>query len=90
MKFKIGDKIIVKKDFNFDNEKFSVGDTGQVVNHSQSYELKKLVGVKWDKKIEMGHNACGKDPTCHSYYVPEEYLELVGSEPYKYLFITYE
>ena len=68
--FKVGDRIIVKRNFETDLVNFYKGETGTILKCTD------WVLVEWDKSKSSYHNGGGKGKKNHCYWVYTDDLEL--------------
>ena len=68
--FKVGDRIIVKKDFKCDSVNFYKGEIGTILKGNH------WVLIEWDKSKILYHDGDGKGKKNHCYWVYTDDLEL--------------
>ena len=68
--FKVGDRIIVKRDFKCDCVNFYKGEIGTILKGDN------WVLIEWDKSKSSYHDGNGKGKENHCYWVYTDNLEL--------------
>ena len=68
--FKVGDRIIVKRNFKCDSVNFYKGEIGTIL------KITSWVLIEWDKSKFSYHNGGGKGKKNHCYWVYTDNLEL--------------
>ena len=68
--FKVGDRIIVKRDFKCDYVNFYKGEIGTILEGTG------WVLIEWDESKSSYHNGAGKGKVNHCYWVHIDNVEL--------------
>ena len=68
--FKVGDRIIVKRNFKTDCVNFYKGETGTIL------KITNWVLIEWDKSKSLYHDGDSKGKKNHCYWVYTDNLEL--------------
>lgn len=78
-KFKVGDRVVVKKDYDGDGENFFKGFDfgGGTIIYSNPQDMEATIGVEFDKEFYHGHGCGGFGKESHCRWFSVQHLELV-------------